>query len=326
MKSIVNYVTGQQQKTAGWSILQSRVIKDKWFLNHPEFFDSRSEILKNQYQVLYGPIDITVKVSDDRTKISYTFEPTCDLLSTLELLIHETDKIAKIETECSGKCIDVLKGELHIQYAQAFYNQSTTSMNSKRVVPLVLSPFYSTNMIPPMHNIRLILTLEEPLREFLPTLYGSKYYLSSKDQKPLLITQSFVTLQNQYLGHFNINKGTNRIKLLFHDQIALMYLWGLDKTKITNIKLLLNDIIYFDGPIEILEHTKLHWINVEPIVISFSEDGFEKEPKSSINFSVIDNPVLVIETEEEKSLIEIVGLGLLPYTMTHNSLDFKTHA
>lgn len=325
MKSIINYMA-PPQKTAGWSILQARNIKDKWLANHPEYFNAKDELLKTLHQELYGPIDITVKVSDDRTKITYTFEPTCDLISTLQLFIHQNDKIAKIESECSGQAVDMLKGELHIEYASVLRSSYITSMNEKRVLPLSLAPFYCENLVPPIHDLRIIVTLEEPLKETLPVLYGTKYYLSSRDQKTLLTPQPFITWQNQYLGKFNLNKGINRIKLLFHDQLALMYFWGLDKTKVSNVKLLLNDIMYFDGPVELLEHSKLQWIEMDPVLLVFSGEGFKHENKSMVNFSVIDNPVLVIETEEEQSHIEIVGLGVLPYTMTQNSLDFKTHA
>lgn len=149
-------------------------------------------------------------------------------------------------------------------------------------------------------------------------LYGNVYYLDDPERKILYEnSDEFITIQNQYTGSEKLKKGVNTIKLHYNHPVYMMYFWGFDKTKVKNVKLTLEGHSMYDGPIEPLEHHKNQrgLGHVEPTFIFFSPDKFNVPTGSSVNFSRMDYPRLMIETEEEDADIHIVGLNMQPLRM-----------
>jgi hypothetical protein len=114
-------------------------------------------------------------------------------------------------------------------------------------------------------------------------------------------------IQNQYTGENTINKGVNNIKLHFNHPIFLIYFYGIDKTKIKNIKLLFNEETVYDSSTNIISPLD----NDDKTFIHFSNEfNFDKlYENETVNFSRIQTPILVIDTDQDSGFVNIVGLN-----------------
>ena len=86
----------------------------------------------------------------------------------------------------------------------------------------------------------------------------------------------------------------------------------MDRSKVKNVKLLLDGAGFYDGPLQLLDHAKRQWLgdDVIPSLLRFTNEPFDKEIKSTVNFTRLDRPELVIETEEEEATVHVVGLNV----------------
>jgi hypothetical protein len=142
-------------------------------------------------------------------------------------------------------------------------------------------------------------------------MYGKAYYLDPPDRRKLFDTpHEFTTVQSIAIDCGKVKKGTNTINVNYlNHPVYMKYFWGFDKSKVTNIRYEINDCIYYDGPIEPLEHIKKQrgYGECEQLMLFFSDDKFNTKPRSTINFSRLDKVVLVIETEQEEETDVYVG-------------------
>ena len=321
--------------------LLSKGPQDKYMTDNTHYlFDSRSQFLTGRYQTSYQKI-FTTKIkktkSDHRyinnewTKLkdthylSYKINKQCDLINMVDIVLHNPNNksinsmIIKIEIEVGGQCLDYLSSsdiETQIKTNNAIYNRKITNINGKSFIPLGMAPFHYNNLISPSatnHDISINVwfTNDYNHNENDVEFYGNIYYLEQPERIKLTNNYEFVTTQNQYSSD-TIQNGINTLKLNFNHPMYLIYFWGFDKSKVTNIKLLLDDSVYYDGTLEALEHKKYcRNIDVDPVFMFFSLNLGKTQ--CNINFSRIDNPKLVITTTQtESSTINIVGFNMAP--------------
>jgi len=184
-----------------------------------------------------------------------------------------------------------------------------------------MAPLHDTNLVFPSceyqdMKIELIGSFNGLYDKVDIQMYAECYYVDEKGKSQLDKTLiEAPTFQNStYYGkNTTLKKGVNHFKLNFNHPVHSMYFWGFDKSKITRITLTLNDYnsyedkpkeqpntVYYDGGIESLEYYKNNrGILATPIFIFFSDSKMNERPKSTINFSRLDYPVLTIETEQE---------------------------
>lgn len=199
--------------------------------------------------------------------------------------------------------------------------RKVTYTDSHIVVPLHMAPLHDTNLVFPsckFHEMRIIFegTFNGTYQKEDIQMYADCYYIDEKDKSRLDKTViEAPTFQNStYYGkNTTLKKGVNHFKLNFNHPVHSMYFWGFDKSKVTRIILTLNDYnsyedkpkeqpntVYYDGGIEALEYYKsIMGISATPTFFFFSDSKMNERPKSTINFSRLDYPVLTIETEQE---------------------------
>lgn len=204
------------------------------------------------------------------------------------------------------------------------------------IVPLHLAPLHDSNLVLPScewHDMEIIIegSFSELYNPNDFQIYANCYYVENNKKHQIHDRfHEFPTYQNiTYSGDSHVLKnGINKFKLNFNHPVHCIYFWGFDKTKIKRITLTLNDYTcynkkpeevyntdYYDDTIIPLEYyKKSRGISAEPVVIFFSETSIYERPKSTINFSRLDYPILTIETEQEdESEFYLNGINIQAY-------------
>jgi hypothetical protein len=277
-------------------------------------YDIRKQFLNKNYHVLYRKLDyeLTESPANNIRKKALVFKilQTCDMINLVDLSFKGTVKdIKSIEVEYGGQLIDRLLVEdleTQIKTNSVIFGRKITYLNEKIIMPLVMAPFHVTNIVSPStkyHELKIWIELNNDIQDV--ELYGKCYYIENYIRKE----HQFVTIQNSYCGSQIIKTGTNNLKIYFNHPVCLIYFWGFDKSKVTNIKFTINDAIYYDGSLDNLEHDKKY--DVEPCMICFSDQEIYKPTSTTINFSRVDKSELIIDTTQEiPSDCYIVGLNL----------------
>lgn len=311
--------------------------QDKWMEKSDDIFDARKQFLKGVYQTVYAKISTAKTIKKftselgPRTCLTFTLTRSCDLVNMLDLAIVNpgnytiNQMLHSIEVEFGGQRMDKLSVnddiETQIKTNAALFGRSITHINGLTVIPLVLAPLHENNLVFPSsthHELHIYVEIKKNVLSIGSMwdieLYGNIYMLNSPERNALFENpHEFITVQNQYVGADRISKGVNEIQLCYNHPIYLIYFWGMDKTKIKNVKLLLNKGVFFDGPLQILEHQKIQrgYGQIDPVIIFLSPDNLNMPTKCSVNFSRIDYAKLVIDTEEEDPVdVHIVGLNM----------------
>ena len=203
-------------------------------------------------------------------------------------------------------------------------------VNGRTFIPLVMAPFYEHSMAAlaalENHDFCVLVEVASAAGVCIEDveLWGNVYFLDTPERSYLVNNaHEFVTMQNQYLGPKTIRAGENRFPLNFDNIVGMVYFWGFDKTKVTNLKLMLNHTTYYDGDIEPLEYFKAcqGYGDAEPCMIIFSQSSFGEPTLSTVNFSKMDNAELVITTTQtEESTVYIVGLSMQTVRMQSGML------
>jgi hypothetical protein len=142
-------------------------------------------------------------------------------------------------------------------------------------------------------------------------LYGNTYFLDTPIRKDLLSSYTYLTVGNrhQQLGWWGVD-----MHLRLDEPAHLLYFWGLDmdKSLISNVRLVLNGHSYYDGPLEPLEHVKLSkGFTCEPCMIFFSDAPYDKPTYSTLGFDRIDSASLYITTSQhEPAPVDVVALTM----------------
>jgi hypothetical protein len=310
--------------------------------------DQHRKILDTMYQVVYSKLETEAKWSMSRYGTHdawFKVIPNCDLINNVDLMLpciegfSINQMIYQIEVDFAGYRFDTLSTgdvETQIKTNCDLWKRRINYVNGYVFLPLTLAPLHNTNMCFPSslyHELKIHIKFKPEyitkIQDIVDkiALYADMYYTPQR-QKLMSEPHSFITVQNQYCGEDVCKKGVNKIRINFNHPMHLIYFWGCDRTKVKNVKVLLNEKAFYDGPIEPLIHKQLQRnVTTDVTVIFFSNDDIAKSnsTKSSVNFSRIDNAFLVIETDqEEETPLYVIGLNMQPvrYTMGMVGLAF----
>lgn len=309
----------------------------------PENFDAKLKLLKDvEYQRTYMKLMCRSKINvhDDKHVHTFAIHKQCDLLHNVDMYITVTDAIRdksidailhSIEIWVAGQRIEkVSQGMIEtVMRTNAAIFRSSRTIDKRAdspyiIIPLHMAPFHDFNLAcPSLEHHNFDIKVSSPY-ELQIDFYADCYYVDHcyRRKEVLELMQEFVTIQtNTYYDDTQIiKKGVNRFNLYFNHPMHCMYFWGLDKTKVKNIKLCLNDAkdmenkpYFYDDGIAPLERYKqsIGLGSIDPVLICFSNMEFYDKPRSTINFSRLDNPVLIIETDqEEETPFYYVGLNV----------------
>ena len=313
--------------------LQNRGPQDE--PKHIRSFDARAALIKpgEKYNVVYGKLDADRTVYASNT-VRFTVKRQCDLINHLDLLIPNPDNLSLsdilegLSVEFGGgTTMDAMRVsddmQTHVETSAALFGRKITHANGKTFVPLVMAPLHANNLVFPSsihHDLWIAVTFKQGFAVDIDAveLYANKYVVSESARERLFSEpHSFMTTQHQYIGPDRLEKGVNRIKLHFNHPTYLIYFWGFDPSKVKNVRVLLdNDTVFYEGPIEALDHMKASrgLSHVRPTVLFFSDGPPGGPIDCSMNMSRIDNAYLEIDIDQEGSTpIHIVGLSSQPY-------------
>jgi hypothetical protein len=298
--------------------------QDDYMMNKKDdnLFNIKKNLLQD-YHVLYHKIPIDLKWKS-KNILNIIIKKNCDLINHLDLMFNKivdiNTTIKSIEVLIGGQRFDILNVldlDTQIRTLCKIFNRSIKVINNKTFIPLIMAPFYDTNLIVPTleyHEIIIcIVFYEEQDKNIDINLYGNTYFLNIDNYKYIKNNgYEMITIQNQYLGEKNLIKGINSLNLYFNHPMYLIYLWGFDKAKVKNIKIEFNKINYYDGSIEALQNFQYNkeLQEMDPLIIYFSQEKVGTPTISSVNFSRIDTAKIIIDTDEENCDIYIVGLNM----------------
>lgn len=290
--------------------------------------DARPLLLKERYQASYERFEI------DQVKSVTTAEGTwivatidlraCDFVNMLDLCIENPDAakpfdiIDSIVVEYGGYKVDAMYTQQQLEVNAALHGRRVTHTRGKTRVPIALAPLHRNSLSFPSTKevkLRLKINFKKPYSHDLE-VYGMKYYVEFADRKKIRDgDHQFASPATLYdpVGACEIRAGSNSIDVShFYGAAYALYFWGLDKSKIKNVRFDLNGSSFYDGTVDALEHAKAErgLADVEPVVIFFSDRGIEEESAadSSVNFSKIDTKTLVIETEEACATLRVAAI------------------
>ena len=298
--------------------LFSKSPRETWLLND-KFADATRTLLGGSfYQVVYrGNIASHSQnrvLSTGTRLVAFQLLPECgDFVNRVDLILDGVDSVKNVL-----KRIDVNVGyhrfdslnvqedlDTQIRVNSAFFGRRYGVVGNKLFVPLTMAPLHSTDLVRTSgtHEVRIIVHFHENASQATidgARLAGCVYSVDAPLRKTLFSEpHEFVTFQNQYAGVETLKRGRNEIKLRFNYPTAAMFFWGFDKKLVTNVKLTLNALPFYDGDVETLDHFKLaRGIDVDPVMIFFSQADTTTPHRSSVNFSSINNAKLIIDTTD----------------------------
>ena len=316
--------------------------------------DMREKVLKkNQHQMLYAKLSTKTTLrrswQDNRGDITYPMVdleilPSCDLINLVDLYVTcPLSDIHTITVSYGGQQFDKLWSPTQIRTQAALFGRQVSEQKQGQglsIIPLAMAPFHKTNLVFPstaFHALKVTIVFKRDAPPDRVELFGNMYFFKDYDKrmfddiKPyepdeemkdlwtFLKSQEFVTFQSTYNDDNVLKKGVNHLKLQFNHPCGVLYFWGFDKSKVKNIRFLLNKEVFYDGPIEALEYNKASrgFGACEPVMI-FLSDGFNTGnstdlttyPKSTVNFSRIDYEDIEIETDEEEATVFFAAVNI----------------
>lgn len=303
-------------------------------------FDARLQFLQGTYQVSYQKIEVNTTYTHANTnsqtqKASYAFDTYVDFVNRIDLVLPNPDnlplnkiiksittKVGEQQLDKIGSASESFDIETMIKTDCALFNRKLSHVNGKTFVPLNLAPMYNHNLMNTRIEDQEFIIDVEYTSDYNASgveLYGNVYILNNFDYKRTCMREySFYTIQHQHARIEQLEYGKGAFLLGFQNPVYVMYFWGFDKTKVTNIRICINGHVFYNGSAEALEHYKLsRGYDVEPMMFFFSQDEFHKPTRCTVNFSKFDSVVLYIQSEQKEPCnVNIVGLSLQHVTFT----------
>ena len=297
-----------------------------WYLfdaAHADTWDVRRKFLRDPYTTVYNKLPMTV----EKRGTSFVFtllHNAADMINDLDLVlkINSTLKIGSIirgiHVHIGEQRIDSWEGTdigTLIDTMCAIFNRKVSRHGDKLFLPLALAPFHSHNLL------SLVGLKDQPIRitvDFVgdssssksdssiadAEIYGKMYFLSESPRKEAMSYDMGIA-ETQWGGDHPKGKYMSHTKhhLQFDHPISMLFFWGIDKATIQSVCLALNGHVFYDGPIEPLERIKEErgLGHVEPIIMFFSQEGFQSPYQSTVNFSRIDSATMVIGTKNTRN-------------------------
>ena len=299
--------------------------QNKWMDNQPNhLFDIRQKFLNTKYKFTYNKLS-TEKIEIPGKSVQYKIIPQCDLINKVDICIANPenknlfDIFQRIQIEMGGQRFDQLVCQEQYEMSCAIFHRTPIHMNGKSVFPLILAPLHETNLVmpkAPYHDLSIRFEFNSNVDPIEILLFANMYFLEDQEYRKKLYAEphEFVTIQSQVYCACKVETDAGRPYIFnlnyFNHPVYCIYLWGFDKSQVQNMKLVISgtvnfmdashECVFYDGPIEPLEHYKLSRIgDVEPVVFFFGIDKMDCHPKSIVNFSRVDKCRLELTTTQD---------------------------
>lgn len=291
----------------------------------------RAKLLRSDYTVFYQQLSTQTKWYQNT--IHFTFEKcskettnivvcSADLVNEVDLVLFNPNKltindmITSIQVEFGGTPIDGFTSkdiQTQINVSCAIWKRKQTHITDT-FIPLTLAPFNSPNVTFPStkyHDLVVKVAFSQMYIEIAqkhePCLYGNTYHVPAS-YKGILHNKDFAMsiVQNQYT---NYEKG-RYYRIVFDHQISAIYFWGLDISMIKNVKLMLDDKAFYNGPVCRLLHKQQKYdIPGNVVMMSFSDSDITVQSGGTIDFRNYNKAILEIESSQEDFTLHMVGLN-----------------
>lgn len=291
-------------------------------------FNGKKGLLGDQqYRTVYGKLDTICEKTTDQ--LIFKIQRQCDLINMIDLVIPSkypiNSLIRKIEVCVDQYTVDMLSAsediETQLKTNALIFKREISTVGHQTFIPLCMAPFHSNNLVFPSttyQELSIVIHLQPKDKDKDKDtenieFYCNKYVVGKKNDL-FDNYHDFITVQSQYTGAQRLQKGLNKINLELNHAVYLIYLWGFDKSKVNNVRLLLNGNVFLDASAAALEHQKTvrGYGKVEPLILFISEDDPGEQSRCAINFTLIESCILEIDTEEESAPLYCVGLNLQP--------------
>ena len=285
------------------------------------------KFLKKRHNVAYQKLEYTKGINDSKNSTSFTLTRACDCVNSLDLVIHDPDHLGidgilnSIVVEIGGQQMDRWYdcSSVLIETACAIFGRKVTRQGNSLIIPIALAPFHDYNLLAlcalEHHDVKIWVKFKPGFVDACKTeIYGNVYFF---DERKMFMGYNMSVAQ----CHFGSNTlsreggGTSTHDIGFNHPMTMLFFWGISKTTITNVKLTLDNHVFYDGPIGPLEHKKEQrgLGHVEPIIIFFAQASYNSPYQSTVNFSRLDKPLLYISTTSTTaSVIQVMGIGVQP--------------
>jgi hypothetical protein len=335
-----------------WLALRARGAQDKYLFyedddayanaNADYYFswDVRPRFLTKRHTVTYCRLPTEVKSVRHPTANSnapqfvrsssrvFTLRRTsCDLVNGLDLVLRDPDGrigianihevLRTVEVQIGGQRID----KMWFNYPEVV--DAWCALHGRRVerhsdlvfVPLPLAPLQAQNLLSlaalEHHEVHVCVHFVGD--QYDAELYGNAYYL--EDRALATAAYEMGVAQMQYAGGCRKTReggGASEHELSFNHPVTALMLWGFDRASVVNVKLTLDGLAFYDGPLAPLERAKADrgLGHVAPSFIFFSAPGTSPSSTASrsqatVNFTRIDKAVLHLETAEGTPASEV---------------------
>jgi hypothetical protein len=325
--------------------LCAKGVQDKQ--NNKKLFNIKSDILTGLYQYSYRKLNLNCLKTEleDGIKVTYTFKKEyIDLVNNIDIAIPDLDNlnnfIKSIKIYFNDKLVDNIDTKVLnvLNTNSILFRRPINIIKNKVYIPLTMASIQKNNLImqrdTKYFNLSFEIIYDSFMSEYIDQVdfFGNIYVLDKPARDNLIYnSHEFSTIQNKQNNNI-IHYGTNKIELKFNLQLPLIYFWGFDITKVTNIKLLLNERPYYDGTVEELmqeannrnykfKSPLCELIFDSPLCIFFSPNEIEEYTNSTLNSSLYNKIHLVIETtdtEDKCIYINALNLNTIIYNYNYN--------
>jgi len=293
---------------------------DKFLEHNGYIWNFQDTVKANKYLSTYGEIETVITGNNKKTIIIQSgIQGNPNIYNNVSLLIKNPTNISlnnfikSIRIDINGQKIDEYNNlSTNIGVLCSIFNKKCIRSNNELIIPL-FGPFANENMINfGSQEVKIIIEFENNINILSDDIkvYGTKYIF----QNSWITANSFmqginhVIYQTQYIGPDStlaISRNY-KFKMNFKNPTSMLVFFGINKHAIKSIKLQFNGRDYIDTKVQMLDYNNNYKINNfapdisgnnDPFIIKFS-DEFYKSNKGTINFSLIDNATLCIETED----------------------------
>lgn len=253
--------------------------------------------------------------------------PKCDLVNCVDLVFHDPEhRYTKIDSllknlrvEIGGQLIDRISCDATLfdtVCAVHGMGPGMSRMGDKVIVPLPLAPFHKDELLPLCalykHKVQIHVTFADgvSVRDAEGTdiqAYGNAYYLLNR-LKTVEYEMRVSQLSYKSVGSTVEGGGTSRHTTGFNHPCTMLMFWGGNHaTAVTNVGLFIDKASYYDGPLWALERNKEKrgLGGVKPTCFFFSDEDPRWSTQGTVNFSMVDNAELVIETAKGTPSFEV---------------------
>ena len=282
-------------------------------------WDSKELFLREHHEVVYRELSTVLHwVRKDSEEVEFVLKHGPDLVGNVDLVLHDPDRLGVagilrgVRVEIGGQRIDSWRcddtiGRIDDSEAAAgvafgtlvttiagLHGREVTRSDDTLFVPLALAPFHADTLLPigalAFHDVKVIVRFAASYRmQSLATLYGDQYVLESAGRRRTVENLSLGVEQTHTSMGFRTAEGGGEASHVLHldHPVTTLFFWGFDRATVTRVKLTLDGIPFYEGPVAPLERLKAvrGFGHLEPTAIFFARVPMHSQSQSTVNFS-----------------------------------------